>query len=308
MNLTAFLLVVMGALCIALLNVFSKQALNRGWEKFPALFTAFTRFLAVGFMFLFIPFVGGLELQSGWWIAVLITGALNIGIQFADVKAKSLEDVSLVSPISATTPVLLIFTSMLLLHEYPSFLGWVGVWVLVIGTYVLNMQAYAEKQKELNRRVSWKVWFAPFFLLTKSTGIRFAFLSAFLATFSLNFDAMAYRSGNVMLAGACIFLIVAIANFILGSSIGELKSLRRDRSHLKIWSLVWIGLVLCLAILFSNLAFLYTITPYVGTLRRIQIPFTIILAYFLVGERVNFRHRLVGGSIMALGAILIALS
>ena len=68
-----------------------------------------------------------------------------------------------------------------------------------------------------------------------------------------------------------------------------------------------IATCLFLGIFLSNSAFRYDIVPYVGTLKRLQIPLTILFAWYFLGERENFKGRLFGGSLMAVGAIFIAL-
>ena len=68
-----------------------------------------------------------------------------------------------------------------------------------------------------------------------------------------------------------------------------------------------ITVCLFLGVFLSNLAFRYDIVPYVGTLKRLQIPLTIFFAWYFLGERENFKGRFLGGSLMAVGAIFIAL-
>lgn len=303
MNSFGFLLVVIGAAFISLFAVESKRQMNTGWSSSPALFTALTSAIAAGLLVLIALATGGPETRDGWLTPVLLTGVLNIGIQFANAQAKALEDVSLVTPISATTPAALIFASMVILGEYPSPVGWLGIWLLVVGTYVLNIEGYLAKKREAGES-GFALWFAPFLLLTKSRGVRFAFLSAFLATVSLNFDALAARSANIGFAFAVVLAIVAAATLALSKRLKE--PLPAVGSLLRTTLLA--GVLFALAVYWSNYAFRYGITPYVGTLKRLQIPLTIILAYILVGERLRFRERLLGGSVMAIGAVLIGLS
>ena len=69
-----------------------------------------------------------------------------------------------------------------------------------------------------------------------------------------------------------------------------------------------ISLGLFCGVFLPNLAFRYDIVPYVATLKRLQIPLTILLARLFLGERKGFRGRLLGGSLMAGGAACIAFS
>ena len=193
---------------------------------------------------------------------------------------------------------------MVILGEYPSLVGWIGIWIMVIGTYILNIQGFVEN-KAKSGETTWRDWLAPFLRLGKSRGVQFAFLSAMLATFSLNFDALAYRSVNIAFAAVCIFTIAASGSLGIAIATGEL---RRPEPKGSLGELILPAVFLTLAILVGNLAFHYAIAPYVGTLRRLSIPVTIILAYLIAGEKAKFKERMVGGSLMALGATLIALT
>ena len=137
---TALLLVFVGAVFTALYNVYTKKIQNTGWSAHSAVLVVFHQGGAALLLLLSSLFTGGPELRSGFWSAVVISGVLNIGIAYGTMRARSLEDVSLVTPIATTTPAFVILSSMILLGEYPSSLGKIGIGVLVLGTYLLNIQ------------------------------------------------------------------------------------------------------------------------------------------------------------------------
>ena len=303
MNISGFLITFIGGLYLAVFSIESKRQLNSGWKETPALFTLYSRLIAAGFLLIIAACTGGMELSEGWWLPLLVTSFLNIGIQFAHVRAQALEDVSLVTPIAATTPAIVILTSMWW-GEFASPLGWLGVWVLSLGTYILNMGEYVEKRRS-SGDTRLRTWLMPFLLLWRSKGMRYAFLCALLATFSLNFDAQAYRKANVAFASAIMYTIAALPNAAMAST--EWKR-RAELTRPRVSSLVLVGLFLCISACFSHLAFRYSITPYVAALKRLAIPCTIVLAYLILHERVNFRGRLLGGTVMAVGAMLIGIS
>ena len=116
-----------------------------------------------------------------WLFPVLATGVLNIGIMYAKTRARALEQVSLVTPIDSTTPAIVIITAMIIIGEYPTKLGWLGVWVLVLGTYILNIQELRQKLLENTANPSWQkrllAWIAPFLALRRSAGVRWAFFA-----------------------------------------------------------------------------------------------------------------------------------
>ncbi|MBI2476235.1 MAG: hypothetical protein HYV67_03255 [Candidatus Taylorbacteria bacterium] len=296
-----------GALCIAIFNIVKKEEFNRHgkfWNTRAALFTGLVNGSVSILLFFIAACTGGVEGKGGWLLALLGTAALNIIIQFANTKAILLEDASLVVPVGATTPATIVFASMVILGEIPTSLGWAGISVIATGTYVLNIQAYLEKKKEVR---TWRDWLAPFLMLGKSRGIQWAFASALIATVSLNLDALAYRQANVAFVGGCVFAIVGAVNLFAAWRNGEwtVEKTTADFSKLNLLAIIVLHTG---AIWFSSDALRHGITPYVGTLKRLQIPMVIILAYIFLGEKENFRSRFVGGILMAFGAALIALA
>lgn len=307
MDIKGVLLTLGSALCVALYMVAKKAEFNRNgkfWNTRAALFTGLINGSASALLFLIALFYGGIGAHGNWWMPLVATALLNSVIQFANTKAYITEDASLVGPIAATTPATIIFASMIITGELPSALGWLGINLIVIGTYALNIQAYLEKRASGSR--TWKDWFAPFLMLTKSQGVRWAFAAALIASVSINFDALAYRRANVAFVAGCLFATVGITNLLAAWRNKEIKIPLRKGGV----TLVDLSLLVALhtgAIWLGNTAFQHGIVPYLGTLRRVQIPLVIILAYFFLGEKANFRSRLLGGMLMTAGVVLIVI-
>src|SRR3989344_3480786 len=116
----AYFLVVCGAVFAALYNVFTKKtltpsALEWSWKGREALLTTLHMATASLILFGVTLATGGPQIQPGFWFPVITTGILNIGIQYFNMMARSKEDISLVTPISASTPAIVIVTSMMIL-------------------------------------------------------------------------------------------------------------------------------------------------------------------------------------------------
>lgn len=307
MSTLALVLVFAGAILTALYNVYTKRLQKNGWAHRSAVLVFFLQGGAALLLLLSSFFTGGPQLKPGFWQAVVVSGILNIGILYGTMRARALEDVSLVTPIATTTPAFVIFSSMILLGEYPSMQGKIGIGLLVVGTYLLNIQ---EAWKKLEERVGVRNWIlvalAPFAMFRTSKGIRWAFFVVLLATVALNFDALIARRSNVGFGFACVFAIGAVGNAVIAWRSREWSTLPKVDVRL-------IGKMLTLAVLYAatnfltNFAYRFSITPYVGALKRIQVPLTILFAYFLLGEKRSFRDRIIAGLLMALGAVFISL-
>lgn len=305
MDHTAILLVAFGAVFAAIYNVLTKRTQTGDWTNRSSLLVALHLGGAAIVMFVVSAFTGGPEIQPGFLFAMATTGVLNIGIMLGKMRARALEDVSLVTPIDSTTPAIVIVTSMILLGEYPTRLGWIGIWLMVIGTYSLNI---AEVQAKLAAKTGaaslWQVYLAPFAALGRSAGVRWAFLAVALSTISLNYDGLVARRANIGFGFGCVFLIAAAGNMGVALWRREYRGVIPSEAFGKTWPL---AIAFAATNYITNFAFRHSIVPYVGTMKRLQIPLTIILAYFILGEKKSFRERFVGGLLMAVGAGLIAL-
>ena len=84
-------------------------------------------------------YLGFPEIGPEFFPAVAITVFLNICGLSLIFKALSSSDLSLSVPMLSFTPVFLIGTSYVILHEAPSFFGFLGICIIVSGSYVLNI-------------------------------------------------------------------------------------------------------------------------------------------------------------------------
>ncbi len=314
MGLSAVLFVAVGAVCAALYNVLTKKVQTGDWKDRSSALVALHLGTAAVLLFGWSGATGGSQFTEGFepflW-PMVATGVLNIGIMFAKMRARALEDVSLVAPIDSTTPAVVIVTSMVILGEYPSPLGWAGIWLLVLGTYVLNIQDVGAKLAERLARAQegetiprWRVYLAPFLALRRSVGVRWAFVAVALSTLSLNYDGLVARRANIAFGLGCIVAIAALGNLGVALWRKEFHGVRLGEAAAKSLPLaaLWAA-----GNVITNHAYRESIVPYVGTMKRLQIPLTIILAFLLIGERKSFKERLAGGLLMAAGAVLIGL-
>ncbi|OGH74331.1 MAG: hypothetical protein A3G00_02665 [Candidatus Magasanikbacteria bacterium RIFCSPLOWO2_12_FULL_43_12] len=310
MNIVAIILVVAGAFAFAFYNILSRHYQQGEWKNRSALVTFLELALASALLMAYSLATGGPRLSTGWLFPVLATGVLNIGILYAKTRARALEDVSLVTPIDSTTPAIVILTAMIIVGEYPSALGWIGIWVLVLGTYILNIQELRQKLLEKEQggprwQRELRTWLAPFLAFSKSIGVRWAFFAVALSTISLNYDGLTARRADVGFGFGLVCAIAAIGNLAIVAVKQEHRAVKIREA---ITRMVVLGVPFAIGVLLTGLAFRYSLVAYVGTMKRVVIPLTIVLAYFLLNERKSFRQRITGGMIMTVGAILIALS
>ncbi len=300
----AYLMTLVGALVFAIYNIVVKKQLPR-WRGGEAVFTAIVAVTAG----LLLIASGLLEVDRGnrgMWLPIAVTGLLNIGILYFNTKAKALSDVSLVVPISAGTPTIVVLTSMLILGERVSLIGWVGIMLTAIGTYLINIRDYLDKKVG---GLGWRDYLAPFLALSKDRGVRCALWAVGLASISLNYDGLVARQANsIGLGFGLVFIITALGNIAIATKQREWAGSRANATARMAGDVMMTGILYAGAVWLLSAPLQWALVPYIGTLKRLQIPLVTILAYFFLGERVSFKSRLLGGTVMATGAALIGLS
>jgi len=229
---------------------------------------------------------------SFWWFFAVVA-VLNVVIELCDNKASKIEEASIVAPLQGLTPVLVIPISLLMLDEFPTMWGLIGIVVAVFGVYILALKRSDDGSAE-GLLFPWKRLF-------QSGGARFAVLTALFGALALNFDKLAVVESSPMIRTAAVFLAVAVSVWSVSVATGRWKQL--DKSCF--WPLFWIGMVIGLADVLMSWGFLYGIVPYVASLKRFQIIVTTILAGFFLHEG-DWAVRLIGSAIIFGGILLIA--
>lgn len=284
-----FLLAFMTAFFDSLKYVFSKEGLKKLDEYVIALSLSLFAlpFLIPILLFIEIPSLG----NNFWWALISIV-ILNITTTILYVKAIKISDLSLTVPMLAFTPFFLLFTSPLLVGEFPTFLGLIGVLLIVFGAYELNI-----KKQKLG-------YFEPFKSLYKEKGTRLMLLVALIWSLSSNIDKIGVQNSSP------IFWIIASRLFIAPIMIliviykSKKKLLNVFQNYKK---LLPIGFFLSLTLITQMIALNLTLVSYVIAIKRTSIIFSVLFGYLIFKEK-NIKDRLIGATIMVLGVVLITLS
>ncbi len=238
--------------------------------------------------------------------AVTATILVNLFIQFASIRSYALGEASLIAPIQALTPGLVVFAAMLF-GEVPSTLGYIGIALIVVGTYIHAREG-----------AGWRRYFEPLFvwallrpyaeLSNNERALRWAYLSALLGTIGLLCDSLMARHGDPVLGSMLWFwgLAILFSPVGRGKTKKELPPLRqRLRQHtipILVQGVLW-GLHYPL---FAT-AFQLAPVSYIGSMKRLAIMVTVLLAAMYLGERATARRRIITASIIVAGAVCLAL-
>jgi len=177
----------------SLLNSFF-ESIASAWSKHSAeridvFSTAWAqRFFA---LFILLPLVlithSFQSVSSTFWLALVSTSLLNTLNSLLFIRALKISPLSFTLPLIAFTPAFLLITSPLMINEFPRLLGVLGVILVVVGSYVLNLHLL---------RVS---WLEPIKAVWREPGARLMLLVAFIWSITSNIDKLAINNSNSIL-------------------------------------------------------------------------------------------------------------
>jgi len=249
------------------------------------------RFFALIFLLPLLFFIKIPDLNDRFWIALFWGGSLNAIATVLSIKAVKHSDLSIVSPIAALSPLFLLITSPIMLGEFPTFPGLVGVVFIIIGSYVLNI-----KEKKNG-------FLAPFRALYGEKGPRLMLIVAFIWSITSNIDKIGVQNSS------SIFWVIAINAFIavtmLPIMLYKPKSFRNVATSLRV--LIPMSLFSVLALIFQMIAINLTLVTYVISIKRTSAIMSVLLGKIIFKEK-NIRERLLGVVIMIIGVIFITFS
>ncbi len=128
-------------------------------------------------------------------------------------------------------------------------------------------------------------------------------LVAFIYSITSNLGKLAIQHSSPIFFGVVYFLILTIVFFPILLFKSE-KSFSKLKNNISMP--LAIGLFSAIMILFHTLAINLTNVSYMIAVKRTSLIFSIGYGHFLFKEK-NIQHRLIGGTMMVVGVILIAL-
>jgi len=242
----------------------------------PIIFSFFTKAPVFGNMF---------------FVALLICGPLNALAAILFMKALKASDLSLTAPMVAFTPLFLLFTSPLILAEFPSFFGLIGVLLIVCGAYVLNV---SKKNKG---------YLAPLKALLKEKGPRLMLAVAFIWSITSNVEKIGVQNSSPLfwVISFNAFMVIILFPLMLYKSRNCLGKVKKNLKHL-----APIGAFNSLTLIFQMTAITMTLVAYVISIKRCSVVFGVLFGNLLFKEKC-LRERLIGAIIMVIGVALILL-
>lgn len=245
--------------------------------------------------FFLVLFVGGIpKTTPNFYVYMGLSGFLDTIAFVAAFLAISKSDISLLSPISVFSPVFTTIIAAFTIGEIPDPKKIVGILIIVFGAYLLNVT-------QIKQGIT-----APFKSLFANKGVLLFLLSHTIWSITPIFQKKAIFETTPQIplyasvVGMC-FGFVFLTPFALKKVLGFVKEVK---ANIKWFMANGIGTAFGQVAAYGAFSLAYL--GYVTSIFRLSILFTIILGgVFLKEERI--KERLLGASVMLLGAILLAL-
>ncbi|MEC4895493.1 MAG: DMT family transporter [Oscillatoria sp. PMC 1051.18] len=231
------------------------------------------------------------DLGSKFELALLIGGSLNIVAIIFFIKAIKISDLSIAIPLIAFTPLFLLITSPLIIGEYPTWIDAIGIFLIVIGSYILNL-----KEKE-------KGYLVPLKALVTEKGSKLMLLVAFIWSITSAVDKLGIENSSPTFWAIANYSFIAIAMLpiMLFKAKHSLKQIPQN-----LLTLIPIGLFQGAAILLQMQAISMTLVAYVISVKRLSALITVLLGYLIFHEQ-GIKARATGAAVMIAGVLVITI-
>ncbi|MGC9313378.1 MAG: EamA family transporter [Sediminispirochaetaceae bacterium] len=286
---TWFIFAALTALSESSKDLFSKIGLSRMNEYLVSwvLMTFSIPLLTVALILSGIP-----EIGPHYLIALFVHGTLNTLAIILYMRAIKSSELSITVPMVAFSPLFLLITSPIIVGEFPSTAGLIGVVLIVAGSYLLHLN-------QLSRGV-----LMPFKALFEQPGPRYMMLVAFLWSITANFDKIGVRNSSPMFwsFSLAVFMSLAMLPVALLTNRNLFSTIRKN-----LRCLIPIGFFQGCALLFQMLAVQLTLVAYVVAIKRTSTALSVIWGAIFLKEK-NIKEKLLGVGIMLAGVTLIVLN
>jgi uncharacterized membrane protein len=285
-----FILALATALSEASKDIFSKLNL-RYVDEYMASFSMYlviTALLAPVILVIGVP-----QISSRFLLVLFSTSVIQLAVILLYMKAIKRSELSLTVPLITLSPLFMLISSPLLIGEFPSTWGLLGIILIVSGTYMLYMDG------------SNKGILAPFRNLIHQQGSRYMLIVAFLWSITANFDKIGVEETSPIfwIFSKDLLILLYLLPIVYYKSENALSQLKG-----RLWPLASVGVFRTASSLAQMFAIQYILVAYVIAIKRSSTLFIFLYAYFFLNEKKAFKTRLAAILTIFLGLLLITFS
>jgi len=276
------------AVSLSLADLLSKIALRHAdiflvsWVK-----------MAFSFLILLtvLPFVRIPSISGHFVWICLILFPLEVLSQLLYMKAIQVSPLSVTIPFLALSPIFLIATSFLMLGERIDRSGLLGILLIALGSYMLNIDKAAYG------------FFSPLKAIVKEQGSWLMVIVAAIFSITANLGKMAIQETNPLFFALFLNGVMGVLLFPFPLLLSD-RPVRRIREHLPVH--IGIGIAMALMVLFHMMAIVRVEVAYMISIKRTSLIFSVLFGCIFLHES-HCRQRAVGSLVMFAGVVLILL-
>lgn len=272
-------------------DILSKEGLDKDID--PITITLFYRLFGIPITIIGVLLFGGIpDLTNEFWYALSITVPISVLGTFLYVKALELSDVSLIAPLSAISPAILLLTGFFILGEAPSIIGIVGIFILLIGLYIM----------QISRQMD--VWYQPIKILLSDKGAQLVFLQMILYSISAPLDKVGVQSSSPVFYTFSVYVgLCVLFSPIYLYYYKTQQTTTITRSDLKM--IAPIGFLNGLASIIQMTAISMILVVYVISLKRLGVLISTLYGVLIKDEGFG-RTRIVGVILVIFALLLVS--
>lgn len=273
-------------------NILNKKLVK---QEEPFVVIWYTIFLSMFFLVPTVVISGVPELGTKFFFYLglrLVLDVVALSLYFYSLREG---DISLVIPLSTFSVVFSLISSSIINHEIPNLIGILGIIIIIIGTYLLNLPG-KERLKNI---------FLPFKLIYSDNSARLILLSAFLygIIYSINKAGISNSSTSFFTFSAALGLLICFTTVLLYKNNGDLSKQIKIK---KLKQFLPLGLIDGVKIFLFMLAVTYTYVSFADASDNTTAVYSTLFAGFIFKEKI--KQRIIPILIMIFGVVLISLS
>jgi uncharacterized membrane protein len=248
-----------------------------------------SRALGVPVLLVGIIYQGMPEIGLNFFLLTVPYSLVIAGTSVLIAKAFKESDASIVTPMYAISPLLVLFTSFIMLGESPNPTGIVGVLSIALGAYTL-------KAKGSNHLLD------PFRKLWNERGVQIILIVILIYSVTANIDKIGVKMSSPVMYPLTTYTLSSLFMMpLMIKKSGNWKTkIRKDWKPLTI-----LGVLGAIGIIFQMAALELTLVSYVISIKRLSIPIAVILSYIMLDEKSSFKERIAGSTLMMIGAVMV---
>jgi len=257
-------LLILAAFLHAFYHALYKKSLDKG---------AFAWWFILVASVIYLPVLASTSLRfpREGWLCIFASGVAEAAYYIATSEAYERGDLSVIYPLArGIAPLFITLWAILFLEERPTNVGLAGIFLIVLGIYLLNIRSCAHLLDPLRS--------------LKGSSSRFALLASLCISVYSVLDKVGVRYVPPLIY-IYLVLVVALALFtpyilLTGRGAEIMVEWRANRA-----SILVAGILILFAYLLVLTAMRMAYVSYVASVREVSIVFSALLGYFLLKER-----------------------